>query len=266
MSGFLRVLRLFLLIMLNLFITICGTIIKFLPLTQYRKLRLQTRGMQWWAQAGCRILGIHIVPSGSYRRDDVFFVVSNHCSYIDILVIGSMVQSVFVSKSDVASWLFLGRMVRLAGTIFVDRESKIASVKVLETINERLRNGVSVVVFPEGTTNNGLAMRDFKSTFFKAPIDSGVPILPVSIIYSHIEGMPVTPGTIDTVAWHSDMEFLSHFWNLLSIRRIDAHVHFSQSVSNFTKDRKVLASIVFEKVRDGYNRNFCEEYTLDNVP
>ncbi len=266
MSCFIRILRLFLLILLNLFVVIYGTLIRFLPLAPYRKLRFQTHGMQWWSRAACRILGIHIVRTGSYRRDDAFFIVSNHCSYIDILVIGSMVQSVFLSKSDVASWMFLGRMVRLAGTIFVNRESKTASVRVLDTINERLRSGISVVVFPEGTTNNGLAMRDFKSTFFKAPIDSEVPILPLSIIYSHIDGMPVTPGTIDTVAWHSDMEFLSHFWNLLGTRSIEAHVHFSQSLDNFTGDRKVLASIVFGKVRDGCNGNFCEEYTIGKAP
>lgn len=258
MQGIIRICRLFLLLPVNLAVFIYGILIKVSPLGPEQKMRLQTRGMRWWARASCFILGIHIVPTGTYSHDDVFFIVSNHCSYIDILIIGSVVPSVFVAKSDVESWIFLGRMASLAGTIFVNRESKKASVMVLDTIKERLRRGINVVVFPEGTTNNGLAMRDFKSTFFKAPIDSKVPILPVSIIYSHIDRSPVTPGTIDTVAWHSDMEFLPHFWNLLGIRRIDARVHFNPSLGHFTEDRKVLTSFVFDKVREGYKGIFCE--------
>ncbi len=263
MPGIVKIRKLFLLLIVSLFVFVCGILIKVFPLEQGRKLSLQTRFMRLWARSGCFILGINIASTGSYRADDVFFIVSNHCSYIDILIIGSLIPSVFVSKSDVASWIFLGRMVKLAGTIFVNRESKTASVRAMEAIKERLANGINVVVFPEGTTNNGLAIRDFKSTFFKAPIDSNVPVLPVSIIYSHIDRTPVTPGTIDAVAWHSDMEFLSHFWNLLGIGRIDARIHFSPPLYHFTENRKILSSFVFEKVRDGIEigRCFREEDT-----
>src|SRR5271169_2417050 len=145
MPGIVKIRRLFLLLILNLFIFVCGTLIKVLPLAPERKLRLQARFMRLWARSACFILGIHIAstpPSpplakGGRWGGGPFFIVSNHCSYIDILIIGSIIPSVFVSKSDVASWIFLGRMVKLAGTIFVNRESKTASVRVLETIKER---------------------------------------------------------------------------------------------------------------------------------
>jgi len=179
--------------------------------------------------------------------------VSNHCSYLDILIIGAIMPSVFVSKNEVASWFFLGRIVKLAGTVFVNRESKTAAVKVLEAIKERLESGISVVVFPEGTTDDGLTIRDFKSTFFKAPIDSKAPILPLSIMYSHLDWLPVTPGTIDAVAWHSDMQFVPHFWNLLGFRRIDARIHFNAPLYHFTEDRKALSSFVFGKVKHGHS-------------
>jgi len=214
--------------------------------------------MQWWARLTCFILGIHITPAGDYGNKDVFFIVSNHCSYLDILVIGAIMPSVFVSKSEVSSWPFLGWMVKLAGTVFVNRESKTASVKALEAIKKRLRSGISVVVFPEGTTSNGLSIRNFKSTFFKAPIDSGVPVLPVSILYSHIDRRPVTADRIDTVAWHSDMDFLPHFWNLLGVKRIDARVYFNAPLRDFTDDRKTLSASVAVKVREG-----CK-YLIDN--
>jgi 1-acyl-sn-glycerol-3-phosphate acyltransferase len=254
MPGIIKPLRLFLLFILNLVFLACGILIKAaFFLAPDKKMLLRARGMRWWARASCFILGIHVTPTGSYKQNNVFFIVSNHCSYLDILIIGTIMPSVFVSKSEVASWVFLGRLVKLAGTVFVNRESKTAAVRVLEAIKERLESGISVVVFPEGTTNDGRTIRDFKSTFFKAPIDSKVPILPLSIIYSHIDWLPVTPGTIDAVAWHSDMQFVPHFWNLLGFSRIDARIHFNPPLYHFTEDRKTLSSFVFGKVKDGCN-------------
>ncbi len=254
MPGVIKLLRLFLLFILNVAFLFRGILIKSaFFLAPERKMHLCAHCMQRWARANCFILGIHITPTGSYEQNDVFFVVSNHCSYLDILVIGTVMPSVFVSKSEVASWVFLGSMVKLAGTVFVNRESKVAAVRVLESIKERLDNGLSVVVFPEGTTNDGIAIRDFKSTFFKAPIDSKVPILPLSIMYSHIDGTPVTPVTIDAVAWHSDMQFVPHFWNLLGLSRIDARIHFNPPLHPFTEDRKTLSSFALGKVKHGHS-------------
>ena len=254
MPGIIKLLRLFLLFILNFVFLVYGILIKSaFFLAPEKKMYLRAHGMQRWARAGCIILGIHITPTGPYKQSDVFFIVSNHCSYLDILIIGTMMPSVFVSKSEVASWIFMGRLVKLAGTVFVNRESKTAAVKVLESIKERLGSGISVVVFPEGTTNDGLAIRDFKSAFFKAPIDSKVPILPLSIMYSHIDRMPVTAATMDAVAWHSDMQFAPHFWNLLGFSRIDARIHFNTPLYHFTEDRKTLSAFVLEKVRDGHN-------------
>jgi len=254
MPGIIKLLRLFLILILNLAFLLCGVLIKSaFFLTPDKKMRLCAHGMRLWARAGCFILGIHITPTGSYNQNDVFFIVSNHCSYLDILIIGAIMPAVFVSKSEVASWVFLGRIVKLAGTVFVDRESKTAALGVLKAIRERLDNGISVVVFPEGTTNDGLTIRDFKSTFFRAPIDSKVPVLPLSIIYSHIDSMPVTAETIDAVAWHSDMRFVPHFWNLLGFSRIDARIHFNPPLYRFTGDRKILSSFVFGKVKDNCN-------------
>jgi lyso-ornithine lipid O-acyltransferase len=262
MSGIRKIPRLFLFFILNLVFLVFGSLIDAaFFLEPEKKMYLRTRGMRWWARSACLILGIHITSSGHYRQNGVFFIVSNHCSYLDILVIGTLMPSVFVSKSEVASWIFLGRLVKLAGTVFVNRESKTASVRVLETIKEHLVNGISVVVFPEGTTNNGLTVRDFKSTFFKVAVDSRTPVLPLSIIYSHINGTPVTPATVDTIAWHSDMKLLPHVWNLMGVRRIDARIHFNPPLYDLTGDRKELSLQVLMKVKAGLN---CRAMT-DNL-
>jgi 1-acyl-sn-glycerol-3-phosphate acyltransferase len=168
------------------------------------------------------------------------------------LVIGSIIPSIFVAKKEVASWFFLGRLVKLAGTVFVNRESKTASVKALDEIRKRLRNGINVVVFPEGTTNDGIDIKDFKSTFFQVPIEMKVPILPVSLLYSHIDGAPVTSETKDKIVWYADMRFLSHVWHLIGIRRIDVKVHLAPPICNAAQERKMLSSIACELVKTGH--------------
>lgn len=252
MQGFLKVRRLCLLIIINFLLLICGSIINAaFFLGDDRKLNLRARCVQFWSRLNCLVLGIHISSSGPPAGDDIFFVVSNHCSYIDILVIGAVLPAAFLSKSEVSSWFFVGRIVRLAGTVFVNRGSKADISAALNAVKERLDKGISVVVFPEGTTNNGLVMKSFKSAFFEAAVESRVPVLPLSVLYSHINGSEVTAETIDSVAWHSDMEFLPHFWNLIGLGRIDARIFFSPPLYALGADRKALTSSAFEKVREG---------------
>lgn len=207
--------------------------------------------MQWWAKSCCFILGIHITITGASDKHSAYFVVSNHCSYLDILVIGSILPSAFISKKEVASWPLLGLLAQFGGTIFIDRESKAASVKSFQEIKNRLNSGISVIVFPEGTTNNGVTMRNFKSTFFKIPLEANTPVLPISLMYSHIDRELVTPDTIDTVAWHGDMELLPHLWNVLGRKRIDMRIHFNPVFNNSTKDRKELSLKAFETIKSG---------------
>lgn len=221
------------------------------PFDNAKSLRLRARCAQWWAGLSCSLLGIHCTSTGSFEHGTAYFMVSNHCSYLDILVIGCCSPSVFISKKEVASWPLFGWLTRLGGTVFVDRASKVASVKSFQEIKKRLNNNISVVLFPEGTTNDGITVMDFKSAFFNVPIETATPILPISLSYSHINREPVTPDTIDTIAWHGEMPLLPHFWNLLGLKRIDVSVHFHPALTDVTQDRKELSWITCKTVRAG---------------
>ncbi|MCL5237273.1 MAG: 1-acyl-sn-glycerol-3-phosphate acyltransferase [Nitrospirae bacterium] len=254
MPNLLRIYRIFILSILNLLFLLLGAAIETaFFLRKDLKMRIKARCMVWWARSCCSVLGIYITPTGTYDRDKIFFIISNHCSYIDILVIGSIMPSVFISKKEVDSWPLLGSLARLAGTIFVNRESKTASVKALEEIQERLRNGISVVAFPEGTTNDGLHIKAFKSTFFKAPINTKSPILPISLIYSGLNGSPVGHATRDMIAWHDAMHFLPHFWELMGIKRIDVRIHFNPQIHDVAQDRKALSAVAHERIKAGHS-------------
>lgn len=247
----LRIYRLSALLLLNVFFLFLGSFLAIYPFDRSKSLHLRVRCAQWWAQLSCSLLGIHRTVTGSFRGDSTYFIVSNHCSYLDILVIGSLLPSVFISKKEVASWPLFGWLAGLGGTVFIDRESKVASVRSFQEIKDRLSSGISVVVFPEGTTNKGMIIGDFKSTFFKVPIEANTSVLPLSLVYSHINNEPVNSRTISALAWYGDMDLLPHLWNVLGLKRIDVRVNFHPVIHGSAQERKTLATLACETVRSG---------------
>ncbi len=182
-----------------------------------------------WARWACAILGVRIKKTGQDRIPPGSFVVANHCSYLDILVLGSLFPAVFVAKKEVESWFLIGLLARLAGTVFVNRTSRMKTISAMEEIENRLSSCISVIVFPEGTTNDGTDMLAFKSSFFKIPVEGNHPVLPVSLIYSHINGKAAGKEEKEGIAWHGDMRLLPHLRNMLGMKTIDVRVHFNPS-------------------------------------
>jgi 1-acyl-sn-glycerol-3-phosphate acyltransferase len=84
-------------------------------------------------------------------------VVSNHLSYIDILVLAAAMPCFFVAKIEIGGWPFFGKAARSNGTIFVDRGSLASAMSVAEQMTERLKLPipVPVLLFPEGTSTDG---------------------------------------------------------------------------------------------------------------
>ncbi|MDA8241731.1 MAG: lysophospholipid acyltransferase family protein [Nitrospiraceae bacterium] len=220
--------------------------------------RVRVRCMSLWMRCACVILGIRIrkeelwdIPRGS-------FIVADHCSYLDILILGSLTPAVFVAKKEVASWPFIGSLVRSAGTVFVDRASRLSMPLTIREIENRLSSGVSVIVFPEGTTGNGAEVLEFKSSFFTVPVDKNCVLLPVSIVYLHVNGEILDAQSRDAVAWYGGMSFFPHLWNVLGMRRIEVTVRGNPAVRDIiTLDaslaRKQLAAYARRSVKAGFD-------------
>lgn len=110
-------------------------------------------------------------------------IVSNHRTALDIGVLMSELGGSFLSRADLADWPVAGRMAKRADTIFVDRESRGSGAMAIRTIRRRLREGGSVIVFPEGTTYAGDEVRPFRGGAFVATRGLETEILPVGIAY-----------------------------------------------------------------------------------
>ena len=111
-------------------------------------------------------------------------LVANHRSYIDIVAILSQVPCSFLAKAELLKWPVFGPAAKHGGTIFVDRDNADSRYDSRSQIAAVLEKGVSVVVFPEGTTSAGPGLLDFRKGVFHIAAERALRITPVMILYT----------------------------------------------------------------------------------
>jgi lyso-ornithine lipid O-acyltransferase len=206
-----------------------------------RTIRRRTEWSRRWGRAFAAILKIQIRVEGIPPSSGI--LVSNHLSYLDIVVFATTRPFVFVSKADVRAWPAIGQLAACAGTLFLKREVKADVVRIGRQFEPLISAGEVVCVFPEGTSSAGDEVLPFKASLF-APISAhGWPLTPAAIRYELGDG-----DAGQDIAYWGDMTFLPHFLKLLSKRRIRAQVVFGEAILGID-DRKQLAREAQERVR-----------------
>jgi len=130
---------------------------------------------------------------------------ANHQSDFDILIVLAYIPGQFrwIAKKELFKIPVFGKAMRNAGYIEIDRQNHEKALKSLDEAAQKIREGKSVVTFPEGTRSRDGKIRPFKQGMFHLAIQAGVPIVPISIIGAH-EIMPkrtlkLKPGRITMV-------------------------------------------------------------------
>jgi 1-acyl-sn-glycerol-3-phosphate acyltransferase len=152
-------------------------------------------------------------------------VVSNHLSYIDILVLSAEMPCFFVAKIEIGGWPFFGKAARCGGTIFVDRSSLASAQTVAEQMTERLQLSipVPVLLFPEGTSTDGSEVIRFHSRLIDPATSLGVPITTAAIRYA------IGDGTEEReLCWYGDETFVNHLWKVLGVGGFEADLRFGE--------------------------------------
>lgn len=206
-----------------------------------------------WHRVCLRILGIRVQTIGEMETGRPLLLATNHISWTDIHVLGSLGNVTFIAKSEVGRWPIIGRLSRLQGTIFVDRVRRATGEQVRE-VGERLSAGDAMVLFAEGTTADGNSILPFKSPLFAAAaLASGsrpVVVQPVAIAYTRLHGLPMGRGFRRHAAWIGDQELLPHVVQLLREGAIDVEVRFGEPIAfHDVKDRKQAARMAENQVR-----------------
>jgi 1-acyl-sn-glycerol-3-phosphate acyltransferase len=161
---------------------------------------LWSRVILFLTRARVTIRGLERLDAG---RPYIF--VANHLSTFDIWVFLARLpfQFRFVAKASLFRWPFLGWHLRRSGNISIDRHSPRRALESMRSAREKIMNGISVVIFPEGERTWGETVRPFKRGAFLLARESGVPLVPVTIIGSHRllprGSIVVVPGPMEVI-------------------------------------------------------------------
>jgi 1-acyl-sn-glycerol-3-phosphate acyltransferase len=222
----------------------------------------------------CRLFGLRVTVIGEPVRERGVLIVANHTSYLDILVFSSVLPVSFVAKSEVQTWPLFGLMARLQETVFVERTRRSQTGQARDDIRDRLRAGDALVLFPEGTSNDGNHVLPFKSALMgavEAEIGTDeqgrtrhVPVQPVSVAYVGLHGMPMGRENRPLFAWYGDMDLVPHLWECVQAGPVDVIVEFHPPMTvDSVGGRKAVAARAEAVVRHGQARALAG---LTNVP
>lgn len=167
-------------------------------------------------------------------------VVSNHLSYLDIVVLSAAMPCFFVAKSEIDSWPYFGKAARAGGTLFIDRASRASAGKVAELIGERLKRNVPVLFFPEGTSTDGTMLR-FHSRLFEPAVWAGEPVTAACLGYAADDGTPEKE-----LCWFGDATLGPHLLKVLKKRGIRAELRFGSP--RVYPDRRTAAEATFAEI------------------
>ncbi len=210
-----------------------------------------TRGTSWhkttdgldtislWMQQLLAIFNVKITrygnPAHFSSTGHATLFLSNHVSWLDIIIISSLTHVKFVSKDDLLYWPFVGKLSKNSGTLFLDRKNRFALRDMLKQIQSRLENNLNVLIFPEGTTTDGESVAEFRTALVQAAINSNSMVQTITLRYTtNGETCPNTP-------YINDDTFLPHAYRLLCQTHLQASVYFAEPVQATQQTRQNLS-------------------------
>ncbi|HEU5153710.1 MAG TPA: lysophospholipid acyltransferase family protein [Gemmatimonadales bacterium] len=200
-----------------------------------------------WARGVERILSVRVDPIGLPPKAP-FFLVANHLSYLDVVILAARLEAVFVAKQEVADWPVLGGLASLMDTIFVDRNAPRDAIRVMGRLEAAVAAGDGVVLFAEATSSPGSDVLPFRPALLEWAARHEYPVYHASLSYRTPEGS--APAHL-AVCWWGDMTFGSHLVSLAALPRIHATVAFGEEPIKET-DRRRLAEQLHEAVRERF--------------
>lgn len=222
-SSFLQVSLKFLafsLLMLNYFF-LSLIIYSLYGLSFARARPLLTRLVSITGRIGLKIMGIKVDHNELLVNPmENFLIVSNHLSYVDVLVISSFFPSCFVTSKEMKETFFLGQICLLGGCLFVDRKVRSNIHNEVRDLTRALNSGLNVAIFPEAASTDGSSLKSFKRPLFQAAIDSEAKVLPLCLNYKSIDSENITAQNRGLIFWYDDTPFLNHILKLFAQKNI----------------------------------------------
>ncbi|HET7633063.1 MAG TPA: lysophospholipid acyltransferase family protein [Gemmatimonadaceae bacterium] len=159
--------------------------------------------MHTWARLAIRAAGVKVVVHNAERAtaDHGVVFIGNHVSWFDVFALAATLPRYsFVAKSELRKIPVFGPAAGAAGIVYLERDNRKQAFESYKDAAAQVRDGKSIVVFPEGTRGRGYPLRPFKKGPFVLAIAAGAPIVP-TIIYGARAIMPrgsfhIRPGIV----------------------------------------------------------------------
>lgn len=200
-----------------------------------------------WAGGTMRIVGMTLDVEGAPPRPP-YFLVTNHLTYVDILVLARTAGCAFVSRADLQSLAFLGLLAKLMNTIFIDRANIRDTARVNEIINRVLDRGYGVHMFAESRISQDAQVHPFKPPLLEPAVRRGMPVHFAAISYATPPGCP---RARDIIVWKEGVGLGENMLNVLRLPGFRAIIRFGDAPIR-AEDRKDLAGKLYEAVRDRF--------------
>ena len=152
----------------------------------------------YWMKILVLLFGLKIILKGKISKQSNAFV-SNHISFLDIIVLNSLIPSNFIAKSEIKNWPVIGHLSSKTGTIFIRRGDKNDIDHVVDIMKNYINRNKKIIFFPEGRIGNGVDIKKFHSKLFNCISESNSMLQPVFIRYP--KDYPNNIESDDSVCW-----------------------------------------------------------------
>jgi len=209
-------------------------------LVHFPKLSREQREMrvQAWALQLLALWGIHLKVLGQPVASGPALIVSNHISWLDILVIHAARYCRFVSKSDIRGWPLVGTLATGAGTLYIERAKRQDALRMVRDMAQAMQDGDVLAVFPEGTTSDGLSLLPFHANLIQSAIAAQAPVQPMSLAF--VDALTGEPTLAP--CYIGDDTLVGSIWRTLTAPPLQAVVHFGPLQHADGRDRRQWAN------------------------
>lgn len=259
-SNLLRTIRRGVLVILHLLFGIAATGLMRLRMGKHwYATRYGQHLAQWWMQYMARLCGICINQYGSPPAHPALFV-ANHISFIDIIVVSATTETIFLSKNSVRYWPLVGWLSSLGGVIYIKRGKRNMIARIIDSIGEGLKEGRSIMVFPEGTTGYGLEPMKFHAGLFQAAINTDTKVQAIALRYCDTPEN-CSSGKLDrTAAYIENDNLLVTLYRIIRRPRTIVHVKYCPTIESHEHNRNDLAKHCRQQVIDA----LAEDYVANH--
>ena len=184
--------------------------------------------------------------------------VSNHVSWMDIPVVGTVSPAFFLSKAEIGDWPIFGKLAKGGGTLFIQRGSG-DSIRIKEQITDFLKQDIPVLFFPEATTTDGTKVKKVHGRLLGAAIDAQRPVQICLICYVN------NHGELDNVApYIGNISFTEHVTRVLKMPKVIAHLKALPQIDVTGHSVESLTHEVQEKMQQGLQQ--LQQQVLKQMP